>query len=254
MKKHRKPPRHPVDISEADGIRQLHFGSDWVQGAMRIARPWSLELEYTRDMMAGLLLRSTAGWPKKALLAGLGAGSLAKFLFRHCPDCRITVLEINPQVEFVARQYFRLPDDPRLDVRIGCAAEFMLAGGERYDLILSDAFDDDGLPALLDSEAYYLACRARLTDGGLFCANLLREKGFAASVDRIRQAFDGHSLALPTCSSGNTILIGRGDDAVDRSLAELAASADALRRATRLDLRPLVRRLADDHPDGLVRF
>lgn len=82
----------------------------------------------------------------------------------------------------------------------------------------------------------------------------MREKGFAASVDRIRQAFDGHYLALPACSSGNTILIGRGDDAVDRSLAELAANADALRRATRLDLRPLVRRLADDHPDGLLRF
>jgi hypothetical protein len=52
-------------------------------------------------------------WPRSALLVGLGAGSLAKFIYRYLPDCRITVVEINPQVEFIARQFFKLPDDPR---------------------------------------------------------------------------------------------------------------------------------------------
>jgi hypothetical protein len=42
----------PIDISEQAGVRYLHFGSTWIQGAMRIARPWNLELEYTREMMA----------------------------------------------------------------------------------------------------------------------------------------------------------------------------------------------------------
>ena len=46
-----------IDISEEAGVRYLHFGSRWIQGAMRMARPWSLELEYTRDMMMALLLR-----------------------------------------------------------------------------------------------------------------------------------------------------------------------------------------------------
>ena len=46
-----------IEVSEEAGVRYLHFGSDWVQGAMRIARPWSLELDYTREMMTCLLLR-----------------------------------------------------------------------------------------------------------------------------------------------------------------------------------------------------
>ena len=96
-------PKHSVDISEEAGVRYLHFGSDWVQGAMRIARPWALELSYTREMMAGLLLRPTNLWPRSALLIGLGAGSLAKFIYRNLPDCRITIVEINPQIEFIAR-------------------------------------------------------------------------------------------------------------------------------------------------------
>ena len=44
----------PIDIREQAGVRTLHFGSDWIQGAMRIARPWRLELDYTREMMASL--------------------------------------------------------------------------------------------------------------------------------------------------------------------------------------------------------
>ncbi len=40
-----------IEISEERGVRYLHFGSHWIQGAMRVARPWALELEYTRDMM-----------------------------------------------------------------------------------------------------------------------------------------------------------------------------------------------------------
>ena len=42
----------PIDISEEAGVRYLHFGSDWVQGAMRIRKPDALELAYTREMMA----------------------------------------------------------------------------------------------------------------------------------------------------------------------------------------------------------
>ena len=66
---------------------------------MRIARPWSLELSYTREMMASLLLRPPGRWPRNALLIGLGAGSLAKFIYRYLPECRITAVEIYRQVE-----------------------------------------------------------------------------------------------------------------------------------------------------------
>ena len=53
----------PIEVSEEEGVRYLHFGSSWIQGAMRIARPDALELDYTRDMMFPLLLRE-GGWPR----------------------------------------------------------------------------------------------------------------------------------------------------------------------------------------------
>ncbi len=245
MRPARKSPRHPVDISEEAGVRYLHFGSDWVQGAMRIARPWSLELEYTRDMMAGLLLRPPGQWPRRALLVGLGAGSLAKFIYRHLADCRINVVEINPQVEFVARQYFKLPDDDRrLTVDIACGADYLLGGTQRFDLILVDGFDPEARMGALDTLPFYQACRARLTDDGLCAINLLgRNRGYAKSVKRIAQAFADRALVLP-CDSGNAIVFATAGEAVDVPLATLQARAEQLKKATRLDLRPAVNRLA----------
>ncbi|MCR2251127.1 hypothetical protein NSX19_24085, partial [Salmonella enterica] len=42
-------------LSEVDGVRYLHFNTEWVQGAMRIKTPAELVLEYTSQMMAWLL-------------------------------------------------------------------------------------------------------------------------------------------------------------------------------------------------------
>ena len=72
-------------------------------------------------------------WPRNALLIGLGAGSLAKFIYHRLPQTRITAVEIDPQVERVARAHFKLPDDPRrLRVLIGDGAQYMLEDGETY--------------------------------------------------------------------------------------------------------------------------
>ncbi len=97
--------RQSIDISEEAGVRYLHFSQDWIQGAMRIQRPNALELAYTREMMAGLLLRD-APWPRNALLIGLGAGSLAKFIYHKLAETRIDVVEIDSQVEIIARLHF----------------------------------------------------------------------------------------------------------------------------------------------------
>jgi spermidine synthase len=258
MRKNTSAPKHSVDISEEAGVRHLHFGSDWIQGAMRIARPWSLELAYTREMMAGLLLRPQSQWPRHALLIGLGAGSLAKFIYRNLPDCHITVVEINPQVEYIARQYFKLPDDPkRLDVIIGCGADFMLAGGRKFDLILADGYDPDAKAGVLDTEPFYLACRSRLSERGLLGANLLgRNKGFQGSVERIKSAFDQRAIIFPSCDSGNTIAYATDGDAVDVSLDEMRDRAAMLKKTTRLDLLPMITRLQLAHPlpNGRLRI
>ena len=252
-----KPPNHSIDISEEEGIRYLHFGSDWVQGAMRIRRPWALELAYTREMMAGLLLRD-APWPRSALLIGLGAGSLAKFIWRFFPQTKITVVEINPQMPFAARQFFKLPEeDERLRIVIGDGAEFVATKKQRYDLILVDGFDHNARAGALDTLPFYAACKNRLSKEGLLATNLFgKGRGFKASTGRISEAFAGRSFVFPSLDSGNAIAVAAEGQPVAVSLDELRARAKALKARTALDLAPTISRLqlAKSLPGGLLKL
>jgi spermidine synthase len=49
--------------------------------------------------------------PSRALLIGLGGGSLAKFIYHRLPETRIQAVEVNPRVVAIARQQFHVPYD-----------------------------------------------------------------------------------------------------------------------------------------------
>jgi len=245
--------QNSIEVSEHDGVRYLHFSSEWVQGAMRVARPYSLELAYTREMMAGLLLRDSP-WPRSALLVGLGAGSLTKYIYHKLPATKITVVEINPQVELIAQLHFKLPSDPtRLRVVIGDGAQYMLGDGPKFDAIFVDGFDERGRAGVLDTLPFYQACRSRLSDNGLLSVNLLgHSRGFKTSAERIDDAFDGRSLVFPSCDSGNTIAFATDGDPVDVGFDKMLGRANELRKKTGLNLLPTLPRLqaADTLIDG----
>lgn len=234
-----------IDIREEAGVRTLHFGSDWVQGAMRIARPWSLELEYTREMMASLMLRDDSRFPRNVLLIGLGAASLLKFLYRHYPLAKLTVVEIEPNVVAVARQFFKLPEDPkRIKIEIADGAEYLMESNKTWDLILVDGFDENARAGALDTLTFYHAVQSRLSRNGILAANLLsRRRDFRDSVERIRAAFGGRTLAFPSCDSGNAIAFAAAGDPVSIALGELKEQASLLKQATGLNLLPTLARL-----------
>jgi len=254
----------PIDIREEAGVRTLHFGSEWIQGAMRIARPWNLELEYTREMMAALLLREGGGkaagnppahssrvlrddasWPRKVLLIGLGAASLTKFLYRNFPLAHLTVVEIEPGVVAAARQFFKLPEDPkRINIVIGDGVEYVLNSDKKFDLILVDGYDENASSGALDTLPFYQACRARLSKDGILSVNLLTSnRRFNGSITRIAEAFDDRVLAFPSCESGNAIALAAEGDPVEISFYDLREKALGLNKETGLNLMPSIARL-----------
>jgi spermidine synthase len=236
----------PINISEQRGVRYLHFGSSWIQGAMRISRPWDLELAYTREMMTALLLRGAIHWPKKVLQIGLGAGSLTKFLYRHHPLTHLTVVEIESAVVTVASQFFNLPDDPgRINIKVHDGVDYVRSRESKFDLILVDAFDQHARSGTFETLDFYQTCRERLTSQGIVAINLLAGiRGFYATTLRIAKAFDNRSLMFPSCESGNAIALAVGGDEIDVTIDELRERALSMKIESGLNLLPTVLRLA----------
>jgi spermidine synthase len=204
---------------------------------MRIARPYALELEYTRDLMLPLLFHGDE-WPASVLQVGLGTASVTKFLYRYRPRSRITVVEIAETVVMAAYQYFRLPEpSARLHIEIADGHDYVARTTRKFDLIVVDGFDDKGRAGMLDSRPFYANCRARLSRRGALAVNLVtRTRSARPSLDRLRESFDDRILVMAPSEAGNIVALAAGGDEVDETWERLRKRADELRAATGLNL------------------
>ena len=215
----------PVTVSEFDGVRYLHLGSVWVQGAMRIRKPRQVELDYVQRMLASLLwLPTDRLGGGRAVQLGLGAGAITRFTAREL-HMATTAVEINAEVIAVNGSHFQLPREA--EVVHGDAADWLRhADPASVRLLHVDLYDEDAAAPVLDDEAFYGACRAVLEDGGVMGVNLFgRDASFDASIARIAAAFGADQVwSLRPTREGNTVVVaGRG--VVVPARDELAARA-----------------------------
>ncbi|WP_280152535.1 spermidine synthase [Piscinibacter sp. XHJ-5] len=235
----KKPVRlAPATMSEADGVRYLHLGTPWVQGAMRMRQPNELELEYIQRMMAWMLLRPQESLSRgHAVQLGLGAGTITRFC-HNVMRMRTTAVELNPTVIAACRLWFKLPDDgARLTVLQADAANYAAdpAHAQSADVLCVDLYDHDAASPVLDSAAFYRDCLQLLADGGVMSVNLFgRDASFERSTRRIAAAFGAERVrTLRPTKEGNTIVLAlKGDDIAQRDT--LAARAQNIETRFRL--------------------
>jgi len=242
----RKPRFAPVTFSEEGGVRYLHFGTEWVQGAMRLSKPDRIELEYAQQMMAWLLFLST---PKRIVQLGLGAAALTKFAYRFLPSAKVDAVELNPAVVVAARTMFGLPpDDARLTVHERDAWDFVndRANHRTIGALQIDVYDATARGPVLDSVAFYRAVRACLTDAGIATINLFGDHpSFVRNMKRLNEAFDGRVIALPEVHEGNRIALAFSGPPLEVSDAALEHRARVIEAALGLPARKWVKALRE---------
>lgn len=235
----RRPRFAPVTLSESEGVRYLHFGTEWIQGAMRIRKPDWIELEYAQQMMAWMLFIDQ---PAQIVQLGLGTGALTKFCYRHYLSSQITAVELNPAVIDVCRSMFKLPpEDDRLSVLAMDAEVFVNdpAHRNRIDVLQIDLYDATARGPVLDSPDFYRACAACLSAQGIATVNLFGDHpSYRKNLQAMLPAFDA-VIALPEVHQGNVVAIAfKTLPALD--FADLYERAAVIRDITRLPARAWV--------------
>jgi spermidine synthase len=235
----------PATISEADGVRYLHLGTPWVQGAMRISKSLALELEYIQRMMVWMLMRPSAALTRgHAVQLGLGAAAIT----RCCHSTlrmRCTAVELNPSVIDACRAWFRLPTESlRLRVLQMDAARFVAdpANIDSAQVLCVDLYDHDAASPVLDSAEFYRDCHRVLADDGVMTVNLFgRDASFERSTRRIAAAFGAQGVrTLRPTREGNTIVVAlKNADVPERDT--LAARADNIEDRFQLPARKWLR-------------
>jgi len=238
----------PVTLSEKDGVRYLHFGTPWIQGAMRIRKPDWIELEYAQQMMAWMLFIEH---PRHIVQLGLGAGTLTKFCYRNFPDARITAVELNPAVIAVCNSMFQLPArDERLSV-IEMDAMDYVRDAERsgsMDVIQVDLYDATAKGPVLDTPEFYGACANCLASGGIMTVNLFGDHpSYEKNLKAMRTAF-GQVVCLPETGNANVVAVAFKNK-VEFDFDSLYEIARRIEDATRLPAIGWVDGLKSPRPD-----
>jgi spermidine synthase len=192
-------PKPSIAVSESRGVRTLHVGGEAIQSSMRLEDPFALALDYTRCMMAFLLFHPE---PRRALMIGLGGGSLAKFFYKRLKKASLKVIELDPRVLAAAREHFALPAD--LEVEIGDGAEALYP--ECCDTLVVDAFHDElHVPQLASAEFYDGAFLALEEPGALVVNFMNDDPEFDQTLQRLERAFGGAVIVLPALYDPNIL-------------------------------------------------
>lgn len=154
----------------------LSTDPDRFQSAMYVDDPVELALSYTRFYALGPLLVPRA---QRVLMLGGGGYSVPKWLLAgrsglEVENLRVDVVEIDPGMTSVAREYFQLPEDDRLrvfheDVRVFCNRNT-----EQYDLVFVDVFGSSyTVPFHAGTVEAAAAMRRAVADGGVLLMNVI---------------------------------------------------------------------------------
>ena len=229
------------DAENADGtpVRLINVNGTFQSGCY-VPEDLRFELacEYHREMarvIEGLVEARgcTRERPLRVMVMGGGGYSLPKYLAAYVPEAHVDVVEIDPAITAIAREFFFLDEclektgaekDGRIRLVNDDAWGFMRAAAEPYDVIVNDAFSGSRPLGPLTSAEGARTVREHLAGSGVYLANVrcACEGRRAKTLREVEGAFGAefaHVGYVPEWPDepkkpGNNVLVATGADGV----------------------------------------
>lgn len=151
--------------------RYMMFTDKLLQSGMSKLDPTFHLFNYTRLMdEAALYFKPQAS---EFLLIGLGGGSIPKALLASRQSALVDVVDIDPEVINVARDYFDLPDSSELQAVAMDGRMFLRSTKKKYDVIMIDAYNSLSIPHHLVTKEYFGEVASVLKPDGIIIANII---------------------------------------------------------------------------------
>ncbi len=195
-----------------------------------------LPVTYTRYMTEALAYAKNV---HSILEIGFGGGRTSWYLHRFLPGVSVTSVELDPEVEALAKKYFGIKDEPNFHLVNQDGRIFLMHSTDKYDIILIDAYRGPFVPFQLLTKEFYQIVKDHLSDGGVVAQNVEPTTMlFDSAVKTIQSVFPQTDFYV---ADGNVVTIAYDGAPKDQA----ALSTIAKQRQTELNLRyPLVDMLA----------
>ena len=146
------------------------------------------------------LTRVFAPHLRSALFIGGGGFGMPEHLVAAFPGATATVVELDPAVIAVGRQFFRLNEFPAVKTAESDARRFLRRDTNSYDLIFGDAYNGmHSVPSHLASREFFQLASDRLKPDGIYMMNVISafqgpQAGFFQAVQATLEQIFPHVL------------------------------------------------------------
>ena len=159
---------HHVIVRDRIGkFRELTFGL-MIQSRMWLHDPFGPGGSYTDAFHMTRLMRPNA---HRILLIGLGGGTVPKQMTRYYDDTTIDVVEIDPLIVDLSKQYFQVRESDRLRIHVADGRTFLSRSNETWDSIFIDAYTTTRyggtIPPNLVTKEFFTEAARHLNPGGV---------------------------------------------------------------------------------------
>ncbi len=173
-----------IEVRDHNPYRYLVY-NDGV-GAQSVVRKDGILTGYYFDYFS-LLPYLSESPARRALLIGLGGGTIADQIHYFHPDIKVTAVEIDPKIIQIAKKYFHLTPAARVYNMDGRIFE-SLGEKRKYDIVIIDAYTRQlYIPFYLATAEFFGQVKKTLSYGGIVSMNVA--------------AFDGNSELIKSITN-----------------------------------------------------
>jgi len=149
--------------------RLLMTGPNAAQSGVMMHAPDELVFWYT-SYGAELIVNQN---PERVLILGGGAFTLPRHLAKTLPDATIDVVEIDPALHDIAKEYFLYEDQPNVSLFFEDARTFVNKDHEPYDVVFVDVYGDAAIPFTFLTKEHGDRVERLVKDDGVVISNVI---------------------------------------------------------------------------------
>ena len=193
------------------------------QSCINKRRPQEMVFVYAQMVMTSLLLNPE---PERILVLGLGGGTLPLALNELLSEAEVDVVEIDPAVVRVAREFFDFAPNDKVDVFAQDGRVFVKRAAHRdqkYDLIILDAFNGEYIPEHLMTREFLLEVQSLLAPEAVLVANTFSISELYDHESATYADVFGRFYNLRADDTGNRVIISRNGPLPSREVLERRA-------------------------------